>query len=235
SSTLQTPTPKISHTMGASSSKAARSAASSSARRKYPSRTPESNPTTNTSSAPQPPPAAAQSTAPGPTVHPQSQASGSRDDSINIDSSDPHFAQSLRSLGPVQPSSTLSNSSTFSPAPSSNSNSPQTSSSLSTPTSSQQPQIFPSHHLNPALQVLSRRTALANEAEAEFSRLRGGGEGRRFMDVVTIREVLAMRDKRGMGAGEIEGRLGLRRGVVGRLGGRGVISEAGLGGEGEVS
>ena len=42
-----------------------------------------------------------------------------------------------------------------------------------------------------------------------------------------------MRDGRGLGAGEIEGRLGLRRGVVGRLGARGVVGEAGLGAEKE--
>ncbi|KAL8857936.1 MAG: hypothetical protein Q9178_005555 [Gyalolechia marmorata] len=213
--------------MGASSSKAARSAASSSARRKYPSRTPESNPTTNAPSAPPPP--AGQPTAPGPTVHPQSQASGDRDESINLDASDPDFARSLRSLGPVQPSSMLSNSSTFSPTgpPSaSTSSEPQSPQNLSQP----QPQIFPNHLLNPALQVLSRRAELAQEAEAEFTRLRGGGEGRRFLDVVKIREVLTMRDAKGMSEGEIEKRLGLKRGVVGRLGGQGVVSEAGLGG-----
>ncbi|KAL8841130.1 MAG: hypothetical protein Q9205_004491 [Flavoplaca limonia] len=213
--------------MGASSSKAARSAASSSARRKYPSRTPESNPTTNTSSAPPPP--AGQPTAPGPTVHPQSQASGSRDESINLDASDPHFAKSLRSLGPVQPSSTLSNSSTFSPTSPSHPSSPPTSSVQDSSNAQTQPQIFPNHLLNPALQILSRRSELAEEAEAEFTRLRGGGEGRRFLDVVKIREILAMRDGKGMGEAEIERRLGLRRGVVGQLGGRGVVSEAGLG------
>lgn len=40
-----------------------------------------------------------------------------------------------------------------------------------------------------------------------------------------------MRDGRGMREGEIEGLLGLRRGVVGRLGQRGVVGEAGLGAE----
>ncbi len=38
-----------------------------------------------------------------------------------------------------------------------------------------------------------------------------------------------MRDGKGMSEAEIERRLGLRRGVVGQLGGRGVVSEAGLG------
>ncbi|KAI4111594.1 MAG: hypothetical protein LQ339_000465 [Xanthoria mediterranea] len=198
--------------MGASSSKAARSAASSSTRRKYPSRTPESNPTTNnTPSAP-----AGQPTAPGPTVHPQSQASNSRDEY-------PDFARSLRTLGPVHPASTLSNSSTF-PSSSPTSDSPPQ------PTNNN-PQLFPNHLLNPALQILSRRAEIAAEADAEFTRLRGGGEGRRFLDVGSIREVLAMRDGRGMREGEIEGLLGLRRGVVGRLGQRGVVGEAGLGAE----
>ncbi|KAL8807875.1 MAG: hypothetical protein Q9223_001926 [Gallowayella weberi] len=165
--------------MGASSSKAARSVASASGHRKFPSRTPETNPTANASSAPPPP--AGQPTAPGPTVHPQTQAAGSRDESINLDASDPDFARSLRSLGPI----------------------------------------------------LSRRSELANEAEAEFTRLRGGGEGRKYLDVVKIKEVLTLRDGRGMPEAEIEERLGLRKGVVGRLGAKGVLSEAGLGEEKE--
>ena len=127
----------------------------------------------------------------------------------------------------MHPASTLSNSSTFAP-----SNTPISSSPHSNPTQNN-PQIFPNHLLNPALQILSRRAEIAAEAEAEFTRLRGGGEGRRFLDVGTIREVLAMRDGRGLGAGEIEGRLGLRGGVVGRLGARGVVGEAGLGAEKE--
>ncbi len=42
-----------------------------------------------------------------------------------------------------------------------------------------------------------------------------------------------MRDGRGLGEGEIEGRLGLRGGVVEMLGARGVVGEAGLGAEKE--
>ncbi|KAL8979578.1 MAG: hypothetical protein Q9177_006104, partial [Variospora cf. flavescens] len=63
--------------MGAAASKGARSAASATTR-KYPTRTPASNPTTNVPA--HPPPPAGQPTAPGPTVHPQSQASGGRDE-----------------------------------------------------------------------------------------------------------------------------------------------------------
>ncbi|KAL8689339.1 MAG: hypothetical protein Q9218_004970 [Villophora microphyllina] len=202
--------------MGGASSKAARSTASASAIRKYPSRTPGSNPTTNAPS--RPPPPAGQPAAPGPTVHPQNQASSSRDEAINLDASDPHFARSLRSLGPVQPSSTFSNSSAFDP-----------SSPPSSMSQQNQPQIFPNPSLNPALQVLSRREELAREAEAEFSRLRGEGGGRKFLDVVKIREVLMLRDEKRMGEAEIEKRLGLMQGTVGRLGKRGVVGEAGLG------
>lgn len=122
----------------------------------------------------------------------------------------------------MHPASTLSNSSTFPP-----------SQQPTSPSNPAQPQLYPNHLLNPALQILSRRAEIAAEADAEFTRLRGGGEGRRFLDVGTIREVLAMRDGKGMAEGEIEGRLGLRRGVVGRLGQRGVVGEAGLGAEKE--
>lgn len=51
----------------------------------------------------------------------------------------------------------------------------------------------------------------------------GGGEGRRFLDVGLLRRVLVLRDERGMEAREIERVMGLREGVVERLGGRGVV------------
>lgn len=47
--------------------------------------------------------------------------------------------------------------------------------------------------------------------------------GRQFLDVVTLRQVLVLRDEGGVDAAEIERRLGLRRGVVERLGRRGVV------------
>ena len=62
--------------MGASTSKAAKTAAGA-ARRQYPQRVPPP-PTSNTSSATSPP--AGQPTAPGPTVHPQVQASNTHDE-----------------------------------------------------------------------------------------------------------------------------------------------------------
>lgn len=88
--------------------------------------------------------------------------------------------------------------------------------------------------MNPAVRVLAARERLAGEAEREFARVRGytddegGAGGRRFLDVVTLRRVLVMRDEKGMGAGEIERVMGLAGGVVGRLGGRGVVGEVSM-------
>ena len=50
------------------------------------------------------------------------------------------------------------------------------------------------------------------------------------MDVVTIRQILVLRDEKGLEDGEIERTLGLKRGVVERLGRRGVVvaSETGM-------
>lgn len=46
------------------------------------------------------------------------------------------------------------------------------------------------------------------------------------MDALTIRQALAMRDKQGLAEEEIESMLRLKRGIVGRLGRRGIVEEA---------
>lgn len=190
--------------MGASSSKAARSAGS--AARQYPTRPPPTSqaPTAAARPAPSaPPPAQGR---PGPTVRPQPEASNQRSDAINLDASDPDFAQSLRSLGPVQPNPTLSPTSAFNPA------------------SAAQASTGPDPRKNPALAVLDARARLQDEAEREFLEAgRQGHEGRQFLDVYTIRQMLVMRDERGAEAGSIERALGLREGSVARLGDRGVL------------
>lgn len=101
--------------------------------------------------------------------------------------------------------------------------------------------MFPDPAMNPAVQVLAARERLAGEAEREFARVRGyvdeevrgvvgeGTNGRRFLDVMAIRQVLVMRDEKGMREGEIERKMGLAGGVVGRLGGRGVVGEVEMG------
>lgn len=138
---------------------------------------------------------------------------------IDLDASDPQFAASLRSLGPVTPSSTLSNSSHFPPSPLS---------APSTNPSSTSHQVFPDPSQNPAIQVLTARENLAKEAEAEFARVRyEGGGGKRFLDVMTIRQILMFRDEKKLAGADIEKKLGLATGTVARLGPRGVVGEAG--------
>ncbi|KAK8196121.1 hypothetical protein M8818_007274 [Zalaria obscura] len=197
--------------MGSSSSKAARNAAGA-ATRQYPSRTGPA-PTSTTTNAP-PRPAPSQPAKPGPTVRPQARASYERDEAINLDASDPDFARSLRELGPVQPNPTLSPSSAFPQNPSSAS-----ASSSSRPTR----QTAPDPRTNPAITVLAARSRLADAEERESIEAgRRGHAGREFLDVGILRQVLTLREN-GTAAGEIERRLGLRKGVVERLGGRGVV------------
>lgn len=202
--------------MGASGSKASRAAGA--AARQYPKgpkgpRPPttttqqpaqqQSAPQPPTNAAPQPPPAPNNSA--GPTVHPQPRASSNRSEAINLDASDPDFARSLRSLGPVQPNPTLSPSSSF-----------------GQPTSTSP--VVPDPRKNPAIAVLQNRARLAQKAEVEERAGRGpGAKGREFLDVFEMRQVLLMRDLQGKTPQEIERKMGLKEGVVARLGGDGVL------------
>tara|TARA_R110002060_G_scaffold52265_1_gene63201 strand:- start:162 stop:509 length:348 start_codon:yes stop_codon:yes gene_type:complete len=78
---------------------------------------------------------------------------------------------------------------------------------------------------NPAVSLLTARYRLAGEAENEFARTgkSTAAEGRQFLDVLTLRQILVLRDEKGVEAGEIERSLGLKKGVVERLGRRGVV------------
>ncbi|KAK0642600.1 hypothetical protein DIS24_g8896 [Lasiodiplodia hormozganensis] len=227
--------------MGSSASKASRAA--NSAARVYP--TAASKAATN---APKPT-QAGRASQPGPTVRPQPQASETRDEAINLDAADPAFAAQLRSIGPVESNPYTSNSSTspyephrqpLEPSTNTKSTMPPTSSrrhpdanTSNLPDFSTGPNPFgpptgapmPPRMHNPALTILSARERLAEEAEQEFANLgRRGAPGRQFLDVVELRKVLVLRDQRGgRPAGEIERQLGLREGVVGRLGPKGVV------------
>lgn len=198
--------------MGSSSSKTAQAAGATA--RKYPKRAPgtaQAPPSTSqapvTNAAPQPRPAAQQR--PGPTVRPQAYASSERTHAINLDASDPDFAQSLRSIGPVQPNPTLSPSSAFTP---------------------QQGGVRPNGpdpRNNPAVKVLDSRAKIQEAAEAEFQEIGiRGHRGREFLDVYTIRQILTMRDGQGAKHADIERRLGLKEGAVARLGAAGVVELA---------
>ncbi|KAE9367185.1 hypothetical protein N431DRAFT_487576 [Stipitochalara longipes BDJ] len=170
---------------------------------------------------------------------------------------DPSLLARLQTLGPVTPNPTFSNSSTYNfasqpplrnpdnPKPQ-QSSSPQSQQSSHDPSlsgqfvpsaSNPQQSIFPQGNgrgegggmgrINPAVSLLTARYRLAEEAEREFANIgKAGGEGRQFLDVVTIRKLLEMREA-GVEGGEIERRLELRKGVVGRLGMRGVVGVAG--------
>lgn len=201
--------------MGSLISKASRS--SPQVVRKYPTRVPPTDP------APQPPPPG-QTTAPGPSVRPKPQASEFRDESasaiyprllnilmdvtgVALDATDPQFAQSLRSLGPVQPASTLSNSSTFSP-----------SATPAQPTNGSQQQIFPNPSLNPSLQVMLARERIEKEIQEETAQYNAGRKVERsYMDVGSIRKALAMYDS-GASSIDIERDLKLQKGLVKKMG-----------------
>ncbi|KAL4946674.1 hypothetical protein BDV06DRAFT_218140 [Aspergillus oleicola] len=216
--------------MGSSVSKPARSAtqaAQAASRRQYPKQPSTPSPTTQRSqprSQPSPPasrpsPASrepkietqAPTPSQGPVYHSKEQASTEKSSAIDLDGRDPHFAASLRSIGPVTPSPTFSNSSTF--------NESQYPSSQQSPSQSSQPSIFPHPTNNPALLVISSRQRITREAEAETEGMgRGSFQGRRYLDALTIRQMLGMRDRQGLSGREIERVLRLRSGVVERAG-----------------
>jgi len=133
---------------------------------------------------------------------------------INMDAMDPAFAQQLRQLGAVQPNPHLSHSSIAPGDPSSSSSQSQ----------SPYPHVGPDPRTHPAVMILTARQRLQDEADREFMSIgRRGNEGRSFLDVSTIRQVLMMRDEKGMSAEQIERLLELRKGVVAKLGSRKIV------------
>ena len=72
--------------------------------------------------------------------------------------------------------------------------------------------------------MLHARARLQAKAEVEERAGRGpSAKGREFLDGFEMRQVLTMRDLQGKSAGEIERKMGLKEGVVGRLGAKGVL------------
>lgn len=68
--------------------------------------------------------------------------------------------------------------------------------------------------------MLQNRNRLQEEIEADYSR--SSSEGRRFVDVITIRQALQLRDA-GMPEAQVEERLGMKKGTVRQFGPRGVF------------
>ncbi|KAH7342343.1 hypothetical protein BKA65DRAFT_400445 [Rhexocercosporidium sp. MPI-PUGE-AT-0058] len=211
--------------MGSSASKATKAASklpsaatATNTARKYPARTPATNSSTqprNTREAPE--------EKLGPTVHPDTSARETRDGAITADSSDPDLALNarLKTLGPVQPNPTQSNSSTFHSHSTSTSsfNDPSLSATQFRASRSNPLQtIFPSSsnsNTDSTVSLLTARYRLASEAEDEFAQTgkSTAAKGRQFLDVLTLRQILVLRDEKGVEAGEIERMLGLRGGL----------------------
>ncbi|KAJ5480746.1 hypothetical protein N7539_006640 [Penicillium diatomitis] len=127
---------------------------------------------------------------------------------IDLDGRDPHFAASLRNLGPVTPSPTLSNSSTVNRGP--------------------MQSVFPSAS-NPALLALAARQRVAEAAQKEFDELAHGSQaGRQFLDAFTISQALTMRDQQKMAKRDIERSLRMKEGVMDQLGKDGLVSRVSL-------
>ncbi|KAI9807944.1 MAG: hypothetical protein M1825_005250 [Sarcosagium campestre] len=190
--------------MGNAGSKAGRAA--SSTVRKYPSHS-------SNSSRPPPPKPNHSTSRPSPSAN-RPQASTTRNEAINLDGSDPVYAASLRSMGVVSPSPTLSHSSTF----------PGAQASQATTATEASASLAAS---NPAVRLLRARERLADEADAESREIgRPGHPGRRFLDTVALRQALLLRDRDGVDEAEVERRLSLKRGVLARLGGKGVVGVA---------
>lgn len=145
---------------------------------------------------------------------------------IREDGSDPHMASQdnmiqpelarrLWEIGVVQPNPTYSHSSTAEP---------MSSPLQQTPNSGP---IFPSPARNPVLTALEARDRLQREVEEEFQSLGlSNSQGRRFLQASMIRDILVMREK-GASEAHIENRFNLRKGVLKRLGPRGLYEAAG--------
>ncbi|KAI1464105.1 uncharacterized protein F4812DRAFT_444616 [Daldinia caldariorum] len=208
--------------MGARASKPAQSAT-----RKFPARAPGSaapphaRPQPQSQSQLQSQPAAAQRRAP------EGRASFSKDDAIKADSADPDldpnpftnaaFSQRLKQMGVATPNPTLSNSSTAS-------------ASLHPGAPDQGPHshAFPSPAQNQTLSALEARRRLQEGATGEFESglagrpgAAGGGGGREFLDVGTLKQALVLQ-ARGTPAADIEKRLRIKSGAMERLGPKGV-------------
>ena len=74
---------------------------------------------------------------------------------------------------------------------------------------------------------MDARSRLQDEAERESHEAgRKGHTGRQFVDVLTLRQILIRRDERGESGAEIEKAMGLKEGIVERLGKVGVAGLA---------
>ncbi|KAM7193562.1 hypothetical protein V8F20_008335 [Naviculisporaceae sp. PSN 640] len=213
--------------MGASGSKQ-----TSSAMRKFPTRAPGSAPP----STARPPPRAAPTAPPASQTILKSEEAQSKprsqsppeQDQHSPESEDPEappsasFASRLQKMGIAQPNPIYSPSSTANVKPSSSSRNADI---IMRPSDFAAPQ-FPAASNNATLGALEARRQLEQRAQQEFDLMgKPGYQGREFLDISTIRNILVMR-QRGDSPSNIETRLRLKPGVVARLGRPGVVEPA---------
>lgn len=128
----------------------------------------------------------------------------------------------------MTPNPTFSNSSTFNTTTPSNSALPAASpagQSFTPSASAPSQSLFPQAS-NPAVVLLEARQRLAEEAEEEaedVGRLGKGKKGRKFLEVVSISGVIRAMEE-GRDPAVIEEGLGLEKGILRKLGARGVVS-----------
>jgi hypothetical protein len=203
--------------MGSSSSKVAGKAAAAAGRRQYPSTASILYNASSTSN-----PSGSQATTPPGAIRPNRRdapLSEAKSEHVDLDGRDPQFSSKLRALGPAVPVAHAQ---------------PQEG---AFPTSSQPPlgqqagvqNIFPgtskiSGVTNPAIVVVNARERIGKLWEEERDALgRGSFAGRTMLCAGELSEIIQLRDD-GMVDGEIEKKMRLRRGLVGRLGVRGVVA-----------
>ncbi|KAF2754415.1 hypothetical protein EJ05DRAFT_479405 [Pseudovirgaria hyperparasitica] len=193
--------------MGASASKAAKGAGS--AARQYPTRIPSTATQTSRSSPPplasaaQPQTQAQTRPSPAPPIHSQQPEPVPQD-------SNPSLSARLRDIGPVRPTESYASPSSdiYNSAP-------------------QYPSPYPTPASNPALIVLAARKRFQEIADQEHEDVgRKGFAGRTLLDAETIRQVLVLRGA-GKRESDIETLLGLKKGVMGRLGAEGLVGVSG--------
>ncbi|KOS23320.1 hypothetical protein ESCO_006636 [Escovopsis weberi] len=197
--------------MGSSSSKVSRASASGAAR-KFPARTPA---TAAAEAGVKRKPHGASPSAPPQAEAVNSQGAADPKSSSSSSSSDPDltagdFTRRLHEMGIVQPNPTFSPSSTAS-------------SSLS-PESAVAPlgPLFPAARHNATLSVLEAQRRLEHQAAEDFEAM-GRGAPRRFVDVGMLADAVELR-ARGVPDAEVERRLRLTPGLLGRLGPAGVLA-----------
>lgn len=204
--------------MGSSSSKVAGKAAAAAGRRQYPSTSSILNSATSTSNAP-----ASQARAPPGSVRPNPRnapPADAKSEHIDLDGRDPQFGSKLRALGPaVAVADAVPGEAAF----------PMNS---QPPVGQQGQNTFPSKGrgtggaINPAIVVVQARERIGKVWQAERDALgRGSFAGRTLLGAGEIADVIRMRDEGSKGE-EIEKKMRLNKGLVEKLGVRGVVANA---------